>query len=198
MRISAPVLVFLMVFGSCSQASMVEKELNAYLLDTRHGMYQSQTKGNIDINVLYKPSRLIWIDEIREAKNQEEIINITRGIDSLSYFIFKFSRNGEELETALAGKGDSYTKVVDYLSYGIGTDLYLVAGKDTTKALDVISTRTYGSGSGNSVIAIFQKNISKNTSDLRLTLNDRVIGTGLTTFTFQNTDLKKIPTLTVD
>lgn len=183
---------------SCSPAALREGELKKYILDESNGVHQMRSRGETNVEVLYKPSALAWAEELEFDRGEGEHNPMVERRDSLSYFMIRFSSGGNEIENQFISDKDKFSAVVNYLSFELARDVSLVTKGDTIEALDVIYARTFGSSGGTDVMAIFDGDVQKKNEDVTLVLNDRVLGTGLSLFTFEKSDLSKIPDLTLN
>lgn len=186
------------VLGACSPSTLDEKGLKKYILNEDNGLHQKLTKGENRLEVLYRPAELVWADEIRSAASPEERKRILQQVDSMNYFIIRFSNNGGEIESQFVSDDDKFSEVTNYLSFEMVNDLSAIVAGDTIRALDVIHTRTFGSTNGTNVMAVFQTDFRNLHEDFVLVLNDRVLGTGVSSFNFKKKDLLKIPDLNLN
>ncbi|MBA4056947.1 MAG: hypothetical protein C0490_19690, partial [Marivirga sp.] len=115
--------------------------------------------------------------------------------DSLNYFILHFSRNGKEIESAFVSDPANFKKIIDYLSFDLRNNIFLIRGSDTTQALDVVYARTFGGSEGTSVLAVFSENLKETGSTIKVCLDDTMLGLGLTEFEFDVNDIKNTPNL---
>jgi hypothetical protein len=119
--------------------------------------------------------------------------------DSLCYFVLHFSRNGKEVENAYVSNPGLLNAIVNYLSFDITDDLYMIADSDTIPAIGAVYTRTFGSSTSTNVLVVFDEKIKERSNgDLKLCFDDAMLETGLSQFTFKVSDIKKAPTLTID
>jgi hypothetical protein len=174
---------------------MTESELKGYVSDKENGLQKSLQKNGYDIEVTYRPTELVLFQHLDGVEDASERETIKKQIDTLSYFVVKLSRNGQEIEHYLSGNRHMLAKVVSYLSSGIGDDLMVATRRDKMHPLDVAYVRSYGATSGTSLLVVFRKPDMDTTDKLTFVLNDELIGIGSVAFDFQTKDLKRIPTL---
>ncbi len=188
------ILSLYLLATACSPNKIVsEADLKQYITDEEHGLHKQVTKNDTEIEVFYRPAEMVWKNDLEsdpEKKRQQ-----LRQIDSLSYFIFHFSRKGKEIENGYVSNPDQFKAVVDYLSFEIYNDLFLLQGKDTVWATDAVYTRTFGSSRGTSVMAVFKANLKNSNGEIKLCFDDKTLGIGLTEFEFDIRDIKNTPTL---
>lgn len=193
------VLLIILVFSgllSCGGRSIVsEQELKDYIMDPEHGLCRREAKNGIDMEVVYRPSELVSAQQVAGVTDQKEREKIIRNFASLTYFIIKLSRNGQEIENAYVSDNDKFLQVTSYLSAGIAQDLYLVNKGDTIRALDAVSTRMFGAATATTVMAIFDTDVKDKDGSLRFCFDDTGLGLGLNEFEFDTDDINKAPTL---
>ncbi len=191
------ILLIFIFITSCSYRKVVSApELKEYILNEEHGLYKKTVKNEVTIEAFYRPAELVWARDLAEIHDPQKRKEQKEIYDSLTYFTLHFSRNGKEIENAYVSDPTKFKAVVSYLSFDINNDLFLLQQKDTTNALDVVYSRTFGIADGTSVMAIFNKNMSNCDGSLKLCFNDTMFDTGLTEFVFESNDIKKAPTLT--
>lgn len=181
---------------SCSGKKIAsDQELKAYILDEENGLHKTISKGEVEIELSYRPAELVWANELKEIKNEDSWNELRHSYDSLNYFILHFSRKGQEIESAFVSDPARFTEIISYLSFDMRSDLFMVQEGDTTHALDIMYTRTFGGSSGTSVMAIFGGDLRKKNNDVKICFNDTMLGLGSTQFEFKITDIKNTPTL---
>jgi hypothetical protein len=185
----------LLIFWSCQKRIVDESELKTFLMDPENGLIKKSENKDITIEVIYRPSELLSCQQIKGEEDADERKSIIDNFDSLTYFIVRLSRNGEEIENEYAGDSEQFTAMVNHLSSTIGNDFYLVNKQDTIKTLDVSYTRMFGSGSGTSVLTVFDTKLEDENGEVVLCFNDSYFGLGMNQFEFSLKDIKNTPTL---
>ncbi|HEY8936107.1 MAG TPA: hypothetical protein VIM65_12835 [Cyclobacteriaceae bacterium] len=184
--------------AACSGKRVSEQELKSYILNDENGLHKNRKINDIDIDVFYRPAELVWIKDLEEISDPVKREAQQEAIDTLSYFMFHFSRNGKEIENAYVSNSSEFTSVINYLSFDIANDIHIISGSDTTDALDVMYARTFGGMGSTGVMAIFNKDVRKNNKNIKVYFDDSVFGTGNSEFDFLIDDIKKTPTLTIN
>lgn len=180
---------------SCSERELSEQELKAYILNEKNGLHQQRIKNEVTIDVVYKPSELVWKNELTEIVDAKAREELRMNFDSLNYFVLTFSRKGREIENVFVSNPAQFSSVINYLSFEMSKDVYQICESDTTHALDVIYTRTFGVSTGTSVMAVFKGNLKEQDSDVKIGFNDNMLGIGAVEFDFKSSDIKNIPPL---
>lgn len=190
--------VLALVFFSCSVSELPEEDLKAYILNEENGLHKVVTKGDITIEASYWPTSLVWKNELKEAEDADTKNRLMEQYDSLNYFLLHFSRNGDEIENNFVSNRDYFSSVINYLSFQISRDIFQVNGRDTTMALDVIYSRTFGLTSGTAVIAVFPGDLTTSMNDVTICFNDTMLDMGASKFEFKSSDIRKTPTLIIN
>lgn len=183
----------LFLFSGCWMKTISPGELQQFVDDPENELKVSANKGNVSIQVLYRPKELVFLprvgdDQIAWKKQLAEV-------DSLDYFLIRLSRGGKEIENALAGDEKKFSDLVSYLSLGIAQDLTLVNAADTLAPLDVMYSRTFGASEATSVMVIFKSHLKTRSGVATLRYQDHFLSTGLSEFTFSTKNIKSIPSI---
>jgi hypothetical protein len=155
-------LFTLLMIGSlmgCSEQRVVsEAELKSYILNPENGLIVTRNKNDVAIDVLYRPSVLVSALQIDGITDKEQRNKTIKQFDSLTYFIIRLSRNGQEIENAFVSDPEKFSKVISYLSSAVAGNIYLTTPNDTLRALDAVYTRMFGAATATSVMAVFDTN----------------------------------------
>ncbi|MEO7988564.1 MAG: hypothetical protein ABI663_03425 [Chryseolinea sp.] len=192
------IFLFLMcsLISSCGNRKIgTAGELKAYIANDENGLHKMELKNDLTIEAFYRPTELVWARDLADIHDVQERAKQKQVYDSLSYFMLHFSRKGKELENAYVSDPTKFKAVVDYLSFNISNDLFILHDADTLHALDAVYTRTFGISEGTAVMVVFKENVSRYSGSLKLCFDDAEFGTGLTEFSFNTRDIKNIPTL---
>jgi hypothetical protein len=192
-------ILFLLVVSACTQQKVVsEQELKAYVLDTKNGLRKETEKNDVTIEVLYRPTELVLAQQLDGVTDQNERRKTIANFDSLSYFVLKLSRKGQEIENAYVSDNEKFVHVINYLSSSIGKNIYLVTERDTIHALDAVYARMFGASTATSVMIVFDEKLRARSGDIKFCLNDTELGLGQNEFEFDLSDIKKAPTLNLN
>lgn len=194
MRELFTVLILLSMVG-CRPEFLSEQELKAYVLKPRHGLIKRVEKGNLTLELLYKPSDLVSFQEMEDINNENERQRIKAQYDSMSYFILRLSRAGQEIENAFAEDPIKFNKVINYLNEDIGKDIYLQGENGKIPPATIAYARNYGINDATQVLIVFQQQIHNLKSPIKIFYNDNFLGTGLNQFTFEPNDIVNTPSL---
>ena len=164
-------------------------------MNPEHGLIQKVEKGNTVLEMYYKPKELIIAQELSTHPTDDEKKSLASTYDSLDYFVLRLSRNKQEIENSYASDPAQFTEVLSYLSYYIGSDLYMIQQQDTLPILDVVYARTFGAMDATNLMAVFNSNLAAKSGKTTVYFNDTRFGTGLNEFVFDTDKIKSIPTL---
>ena len=195
MRTPLIVLALLSIFACQEQQIVSEQELKDYILDPEHGLRKQKKKNEVDIEVIYRPTDLILAQQLDGITDEKERSSTIKNFDTLSYFVIKLSRKGQEVENTYVSDNDKFVRVTNYLSSAIAGNIRMIIEKDTLSALDAVYTRMYGAASATSVMAVFNTDVRKKNGTLKFFLDDTELGLGQNEFEFDLSDIKKTPTL---
>jgi hypothetical protein len=193
------ILLAMLTLMACREKKIVsEEELKAYVMDPENGLRQQKESNGIDVEVIYRPSELVLAQQLDGMTNAAERINTIKNFDSLSYFVVKLSRKGQEVENVFVSDNEKFVRVINYLSSAIAQNIYIINDKDTIPALDAVYARMFGAATSTSVMAVFDTDFRKRNGDLRFFLDDTELGLGQNEFAFTINDIKKAPTLNLN
>ena len=178
---------FLMVACLSCTRTMSKDQLQQYILDESNGLRFMAQSGDMRIDLMYRPKELLNL-EPDDMKEEDQAY-----LDSLDYFILKLSRQGQEVEIYYASSGDRYTEVINYLSRGIGKDIYLKAENIKIGVEDLAYTQSFGSSNGSSILIVFKSAIAKTPGDIHFVFDDSMLGTGRHEFIIKSKNVRKIP-----
>lgn len=184
--------------GCNEQRVVSEAELKSYILDPENGLIVAKSKNDAAIEVLYRPSVLVSALQIDGVTDKEERSKTIKQFDSLTYFVVRLSRNGQEIENAFVSDPEKFTKVISYLSSTVAGNIYLTTPNDTIYALDAVYTRMFGAATATSVMAVFDTDVKDLEGTVNLHFDDTELGLGLNEFEFDANDIKKTPTLNLN
>jgi hypothetical protein len=191
--------LFLLVFWGCRDRRIVsEQELKAYVMEPENGLRQKVEKNGVDIEVIYRPTELVLAQQLDGIADQRERTNAFKKFDSLTYFIIKFSREGQEIENGYVADQAMFVNVINYLSSSIASNFYVMCNQDTIRAFDAVYARMFGSATSTSVMVVFNGDLSAKKGKLKFFFDDTLLGLGLNKFEFDISDIKKAPTLNLN
>src|SRR4051794_6894045 len=100
MNVRALIIVvgFIIFLAGC-QEDLSRQQLIDYTLDPANGLYKKETKGNVTIEVVYRPSQLIAEQDARGLTlTSDQVDSINNYFSEIDYFLLRLSRNSDEIE----------------------------------------------------------------------------------------------------
>jgi hypothetical protein len=194
---------FLLVIalGLCAcgkQKITTEQGLKDYVVDPENGLVKQQQKNGVELEVIYRPAELVLAQQLQAVTTTEERIKTMKNFDSLSYFIIKLSRAGQEIENMYAGDPGKFQRVVDYLSFSLAPHVFIIHREDTITAYDAVYARSFGSATSTSVMTVFDTRLKEKSGVIRFCLDDAELDVGFNEFEFDLDNIKKAPTINLN
>jgi hypothetical protein len=193
----APIIVvgFIMFLAGCQQ-DVSRQQLIDYTFDPSHGLHKRDTKGNITIEVVYRPSQLIAQQDVRGLTlSSNQVDSIYEYFSGIDYFLLRLSRDSDEIENAYAENHTAFNEISNYLSHGIGENVFLLQGSDTLHATDFIRTQTHGASPSTDILFGFKPGLNDENGDFKFIFNDLRFHTGLNEFDFNISDLRTVSSI---
>lgn len=168
----------------------VEKEDNATLV-------QDKTMGDLVFSAKYKPRS--YMAMLQSGSTQISPLRLRAVEDSLKgyeYFTFKIAHpnhNTELLKLNLNHQNEYFGRV-EYYSFGIQNDFFLICGQDTLPCALSHFERTYGLAPHATFTLSFEGQ-RKEDEPLTLLYNEKVFGLGLIALRFEAENLNQIPSV---
>jgi hypothetical protein len=190
------ILICLSLLACSRKENVTREELIRYVNEKENGLIKRVEKGDLVLEALYKPTELILSQElINTSLAESEIDSMRQSMEKYHYLNLRIARN--DLDVTLAYREDSkrYNAILSYLTFGIAQDLLLIDDQDTVQAEQVMYVPSY-SGKSTDLVIVF-KNNDTSCHSVQLYLNDKFLGTGITEFVFKESDLKRVPTLSL-
>lgn len=191
-------LVFLAGMACQHKEILTEQALKEYVLDPDNGLFKQKESHGVNIAVFYRPSALVTAQQLDGMIDKESRARTIKTLDSLTYFVIKFSRNGQEIENAFASDEPKFLNVINYLSSSIGRDIYLLNKGDTINALDAVYAPMFGAASATSVMAVFKTDLRQRSGSVKFCVDDTKLGVGKNEFEFDLKNIRNTPTLNLN
>jgi hypothetical protein len=181
---------------ACSPGKVNKAELVEYIQNADNGLIKKISQGEIDLEMIYRPSALVVEQQIAgEQYSEAQIDSIRINFDQYDYFVLKISSSGEEISNRYAGDDLAFAKAIEHLSFGIGKDLRMQVGDKKIYVRDFIHARSFGSGNANTLLLAFESNLKQRDEDFTIEFEDSFFKTGTSRFNFRIADLKALPSL---
>jgi hypothetical protein len=171
--------------------------LQAYVQNPENGLIQTQEVKGLRVSVSYRPADLLIAQELgtqasQDTMSAEKLGALRKKYDNL-YFILTLSQEGREVLSPAKGFGD-FSEMLQVLSFRMGEYVLLKTERDTLMLGDYLFERTYGMGSGNSMLFAFTKEALRPEAEwMEFQVNEFGMGTGNLRFRFRLKDIKNAP-----
>jgi hypothetical protein len=191
-------LIFLVTFTSCGNDTFKSKEeLLAFINNEDNGFLQKKNINGIEISLLYRPTDLLVIQEMKKPFNNAARDSLRNKYSSNIYFNLSFSFQGEEILNTIPTDRNSYGELVNTLAFGIKEKVHLVtSSQDTIEIADYIFPRLYGMSNTNSLMIVYtNKKEILSEKTLNLIIEDFGANTGEIKFKIPTAKLSNQPSL---
>ncbi|HSH65042.1 MAG TPA: hypothetical protein VLB84_04400, partial [Bacteroidia bacterium] len=154
------VLIFL---PACTLMSCGHRELDpqayiSWMENPKNGLHASEIVGDFEFDLQYKPLSYVALKSMKKEKvNKEELLKSMQEMGDLQYYTLRINSangKGEMLRTNLSA-ADEYFYRVQYFSFQLKKDLYLLDGKDSLPCVFAHFERTYAISPNNNFILAF-------------------------------------------
>lgn len=190
------ILLGLFFLLSCQNPGKVSREkLIDYLQNPNNGLTRRIETENGTIEAIYRAKDLIILQDIQGGGiNQQDLDSLRARYKRFEYFLLRFSSNGQALTHRFIGHSVEYRRINEYLSFEIGKDIFLIHEGDTLSVEDFAFISTYESRSSDVLVA-FRLGDGSISSNLKLSIDENVLGMGRCDFEFYLSDIRKTPGL---
>ena len=181
----------LLTFTACNGVGKLDEVgLRAFVQDEENGLKQLKTDGVFKVTATYRPSDLIAKQQMNgdQAAEFDSLANV---YSRYTYFVVDITKNGKDLETALASEGSDVSSRINYLSSQFSEKFHVAVGNKLVPVTEFIYARSYGITGSQFLIAF--ENIPM--TDFQLLINGRELGFNELTFDFEKDYIKRLPRL---
>jgi hypothetical protein len=186
-------LISLTVAGCSPPEYLTAEELTKYISDPDHGLVQHTEANGYSMDVTYKPTDLLVL---QEAGNRADDLKITALRDKYSkycYFILSLSKNNQEA-LHQSNNFNQYSELTQTLSFRMNNFVNLTtSAADTIPTSDFALDRTYGLSRSTSVLFVFKREKITGKPWVQFNLNEFGMGVGNQRFRFATRDLEDAP-----
>lgn len=186
--------LFLFAFDACNKPSEVPKEeLVAYTLDVDNGLIQTIKTGRYQLDLVYRPTDLMILQELGESiPDPSRIDQLRTKYSGHHYFLLQISKNGSEILNLDNGQ-EEYSQLLQTLAFHMPQYVSTVQGSDTTSLSDFMLDRTYGMGSSTNLLLVFERSKQSFDDEILIHVAEFGLGIGPVKFKFEVIDLEKTP-----
>lgn len=201
--------MLLMMQYACTNPQLSPKAYIAWIENENNGLKTTQLAGDYRISLQYKP--LEYVVMLNERNDNIDKATMDKGIEEIKdmqYYTLRINTKDEKTEmlrTNLTETNEYYQRI-EYFSFHLKNDLYLVDGTDSLPCGLFHFERSYGVSPGNNFLLAFplskkeieQRKNGKNYSEEKtLVYNDRFLNTGTVKLEIKKSALENIPGLKI-
>ena len=188
--------ILLMPFvTSCKETVVSPEELNRYVADESNGLRKLVSVGPSTIEVTYRPTDLLVLQEVKNSSPSQQQIEVARTkYDKYLYFILSLSINDREALQQVGGS--EYSELVQTFSFRMNNYVTLTtAVNDTIPVADFMLDRTFGMSSSTDILFVFNREKAKGKTWVQFNLNEFGLGTGNQRFRFDTNEINDVPAI---
>lgn len=185
--------VSLLVFISCAKEKLEATDYIKYVESESNGLRVVKKIGDVNYALQYKPMNYVLVKESNSNTSDKGIADT----DGMQYYTLSYSlsnSNADILKSNIGSTGEYYERV-NYLSYGLQNDVYLLEGSDTLKCRLFNFVRSYGLSPRADFIMAFDESKKHSANDKLVVVEDKVYGGGIIKFKITKSDIANIPEL---
>ena len=181
---------------SCSKQELSPMDYVKWVDDSDNGLKKSKIYKGITISAQYRPVEYqVAIEEKSHALSAEKLDSRSKQIEGMQYYLLRFAledRSKDIMRFALSSEAEYYQRL-NYCSFGMQNDIYLVQGTDTLSCKLFNAVRSYGLSPNADYLLAFEEKDASAKTERQLIVNDAVFGLGPVKFKFTEDDLNNIP-----
>ena len=196
MKNKISILIFSIVFMSCSNTSFDSKEkLWEYLRDIDNGYLHQKNVNGYDFSLLYKPTDLLVTQELSSSYTKEDVEKLRDKYKNYIYFTLSMSRDNKELLSATPKNRQEFGAMVNNLAFGMGEKVHVyTAKKDTLELLDYVYPRMYGMSRSTDMLFVYPRDEKYLQEEyINITIGDLGTYTGEVKFKIPTKKIKNEP-----
>lgn len=195
-RMNLILLLCLFVLSSCSNG-MKPSEYVKWIKDSKHGLHKSKQVQNIIVEAQYKPVPYIIANEMRTNEIQSNVFREReKELEGLQYFDIKLSINHPSYDVTnyeVYNEKDKDDRI-NYLSFGLKNDIYLLQGQDTMRCRLFHFERSYDVTPHRTFVLAFDNTNQKN-EDKIVVINTPIFNVGPIKLKFKKEDFNNLPSI---
>lgn len=183
--------------SGCRPKTLSPKAYVSYVTNPKHKLIQEKIIADYIISVQYKPLDFVTLIEYRRQTGVLLPFDSIRSqMDSLEHYTFKIKpkKGNKSLIKSGAGSSEEIFNRIEYLSFDVIKDFYIIENGDTIKCKIFHFERTYDLNPELTFLLGFQANANKSQiNDKTFIYEDKVFGLGKIKFLFPSEVIKNIP-----
>jgi hypothetical protein len=183
---------------SANQTEYSPLDYVTWVKSVDHGLYKEKTIDDLSFSAQFKPYEYIACLEERTPQMKESVLKKKKSeLEDMVYIDLKIGiKNGEgELLKQDLTCAKEYSDRINYFSFQMQKDIYLVSNKDTIPCSLFHFERAYDVAPYSVFLLGFSKTNKTEKSDMTLVFHDNTFHKGIIKISFIADDLVKIPKL---
>ncbi len=185
-------LVFITV--SCTPAYLTEDELKKYLVDSNNGLSKEVLIDDYNVRITLRPTDLLIAQELGSTNDTTQVSRLRQKYGSHYYFVLSLSKNDREAIQAGTMPQSQFSELLQTISFRMGMYVNMTTPRrDTIPLTDFIYNRTFGMGSSNDILLVFNKDKVREQEWVQINLAEFGLGLGRQSLKFFRKDLDEIP-----
>lgn len=187
-------IAILFTLNACSDDFLLESELQAFVLESKHLSKEREYKG-FNVKLSYRPNDLLIAQELGGNKVSLPELNSLRGkYEGYYYFVLRLSKEDKEALYQSQSVSGQFSDLVQTLSFRMSNYVNMTtSGKDTIEVADYVFPRTYGMGGATNLMFVFNKADASQDEWVQFNLKEFGLGLGNQNFRFKREDLENAP-----
>lgn len=185
------------LMAACQPAERSPGDYTRWLAENQTQLSTQTTQSGLLFSLNYLPADWLALREAG-AENTEALGKVRQEYGGLEYYRLRValqSGQGDVLQFRAAGT-DEYYQRVEYFSFGLQHDIYLLAGQDTLPCRLFHFERNYGAAPYMDFMLGFEEKEGNN-FDHTLMYHERVYSNILLTLTIPKENIQRIPKLKI-
>ena len=180
----------------CRPEFLNERDLNAYIQDTSHGLKKINEVGGIGLSVTYRPTDFLIYQELGSNQDSEKRALLEKKYKDHVYFLLDLQAGERDILYGASANQADFSGKLNTLSFNMGAYTKLVTSKqDTIPVADYIYHRNFGISKSSTLLFVFDKEKIEGAESFAFQLEEFGFNTGLQHFEFTTQDIITTPKL---
>ncbi len=190
-----PLMLVLVMWG-CTPEILNERDLNAYIQDSSHGLKKKKDVGPIGLSVTYRPTDFLIYQELGKDKDPGKRALLEKKYKNHVYFLLDLQAGDRDILYGASLNQADFSGKLQTLSFNMGAYTQLVtSSQDTIPVADYIYNRNFGVSKSSTLLFVFDKEKIEGSESFAFHLEEFGFNTGLQRFEFTTKDLFTTPKL---
>lgn len=178
---------------SCAPSTLTEAELKQFVLEPDNNLMQEETINDVNVRITYRPTDLLVAQELTNAADTAGISSLRAKYNKYYYFVLSLSKNQREAIQASTMPQAQFSELLQTISFRMGAYINMTTNaRDTIPLADYVYNRTFGMGSSNDLLLVFNKEQAKPANWLQINLAEFGLGVGRQALRFNRKELDEV------